>query len=62
MIDLTWRPIVQSDLEAIVELAQLCYAADGGIGFMFQPDTVQSRFLPDGPGSGIGAVAADGRL
>ncbi len=57
-----WRPIDQNDLEAIVELAQICHAVDGGIGFMFEPDTIKSRYLPDEPGSGIGANTSDGRL
>lgn len=59
---LVWRPIRQDDLEAIVELSQSCHAVDGGIGFMFEPDEIKSRFLPDQPRSGIGACASDGRL
>jgi mycothiol synthase len=61
-MDLTWRPIGQNDLESILELSQRCYAADGGIGFLFDRDSLQSRYLPDEPGSGIGAYAPDGRL
>jgi mycothiol synthase len=62
MIDLRWRPIGEKDLEAIVELSQRCLAADGGIGFLFEPDNIKSRYLPDGPSSGIGAYAPDGAL
>ena len=62
MIDLKWRTIGEKDLEAIVELSQRCLAADGGIGFLFEPGTIKSRYLPDGPNSGIGAYAPDGRL
>ena len=62
MIDFMWRPIGQNDLEAIIELSQSCYAADGGIGFLFVPDIIQSRYLPNEPSSGIGAYAPDGRL
>jgi mycothiol synthase len=61
-MDLTWRPIDQNDLEAIMELSQRCYAADGGIGFLFDRDSIQSRYLPDEPGSGIGAYTPDGQL
>jgi mycothiol synthase len=62
MIDLRWRLIGQDNLEEIVELAQRCHAVDGGIGFMFAPEAIKSRYLPDGPVSGIGAYAADGGL
>jgi mycothiol synthase len=62
MNNLMWRPIDQNDLEAIIELSQKCHAVDGGIGFMFEPDAIQSRYLPDEPSSGIAAYAPDGRL
>jgi mycothiol synthase len=62
MINLTWRPICQNDLEAIIELSQGCHAVDGGIGFLFEQDNIKSRYLPDEPNSGIGAYASDGRL
>jgi mycothiol synthase len=57
-----WRPIGEKDLEAIVELSLRCLAADGGIGFLFEPSIIKSRYLPDGPRSGIGAYASDGSL
>ncbi len=57
-----WRSIDPDDLEAVVELAQSCYAMDGGIGFLFEPEEIHSRYLPDQPGSRIGAFSPDGRL
>lgn len=60
--NLVWRPIGETDLEAIIELSQSCHAADGGIGFMFEPDIIKSRYFPGEPGSSIGAYAPDGRL
>lgn len=57
-----WRPIGLNDLEAIIELSQRCYAVDGGVGFLFVPGTIKSRFLPDEPKTGIGAYASDGSL
>jgi ribosomal protein S18 acetylase RimI-like enzyme len=60
--DLTWRPLTLADLAAIVELSQICYAADGGLGFLFVPEIIQSRYLPDGPVFGIGAFTPDGQL
>ncbi len=62
MIDFIWRPIGQNDLQAIIELSHSCYAVDGGIGFLFEPDIIQSRYLPNEPSSGIGAYTSDGRL
>ena len=57
-----WRPIGRNNLEAIIELSQTCHAVDGGIGEMFEPDNIESRFLPDEPSTGIGAYASDGCL
>jgi GNAT superfamily N-acetyltransferase len=62
MIDFIWRPIGQNNLEAIIELSKSCYAVDGGIGFLFEPDIIKSRYLPNEPSSGIGAFTPDGRL
>jgi mycothiol synthase len=62
MLNLLWRPIHQDHLDAIIELAQKCHAVDGGLGFMFAPDEIQSRFLPNQPGAGICAYALDGSL
>jgi mycothiol synthase len=57
-----WRPIGRDDLAAIVDLARVCLLADGGLPFLFEPDTLQGRFFPDTPGAGIGAFAPDQRL
>jgi mycothiol synthase len=62
MVDLRWRPIDQNDLGAIIELSQRCHAVDGGIGFLFEPDAIKSRYLPDKPSSRIGAYTSDGSL
>lgn len=62
MDNLMWRPIGQNELEAIVELSQKCYAVDGGIGFLFEPDIIKSRYIPDESSSGIGAFTSDGHL
>jgi mycothiol synthase len=62
MVHLRWEPIGLDHLEAIIELAQRCYAVDGGIGFMFEADTIKSCYLPDGPRAGIGAYDSDGGL
>jgi mycothiol synthase len=61
-VNLMWRPIGEDHLEAIVELSQRCYAVDGGIGFLFEPVVIKSRYLPYGPGSGIVGYTSDGRL
>jgi len=61
-INLIWRPIGQNDLKSIIVLSQNCQVVDGGIGFMFEPDNIQSHYLPSEPSSRIGAYAADGRL
>jgi mycothiol synthase len=62
LANLGWRPITQNDLDAIVELAKTCCKVDGGLGFMFEPDIIKSRYFPDEPGKGIGAFMPDGRL
>ncbi|MGE5222181.1 MAG: GNAT family N-acetyltransferase [Omnitrophica WOR_2 bacterium] len=62
MVNLLWRSIDQNDLEEIIELSQRCHAVDGGIGFMFEPEPIKSRYLPDGLSSGIGAYDPDGHL
>ena len=59
---LIWRPISGDDLAALVELARTCYLADGGLGFLFEPDTLKDRYFPDAPGAAIGAFAPDQRL
>lgn len=59
---LTWRPITPDDLAALVELAEECRLADGGIAFLNEPDNLKSRYFREGPGAAIGAFAADERL
>jgi len=59
---LSWRAITREDLPALVELAEACHAADGGLAFMNEPGNLRERYFPDGSGAGIGAFAADGRL
>lgn len=59
---LIWRPITINDLAALVELAHTCHLIDGGLFFMFEPDTLESRYFPDAPSSGIVAYTSDGRL
>ena len=59
---LTWRPLNGDDLPTLVQLANACLLADGGLSFLFEPDVLQSRYFPDGPGTAIGAFAPDGRL
>lgn len=59
---LTWRSMLQEDLAQLVELAGICHSADGGLGFLFEPDALMSRYFPDAPGAAIGAFAPDERL
>lgn len=59
---LAWRPIHPDDLDAIVKLARDCFQVDGGLGFLFEPDMIQSRYFPGEPWEGIGAFMPDGRL
>lgn len=60
--NLDWHPIDKNELDAVVELANTCYRVDGGLGFLFVPDVIQSRYFPGEPGKGIGAFMPDGRL
>jgi mycothiol synthase len=59
---LTWWAITHDDLAALVELAAECYLADGGLGFMNEPDNLSERYFPDTPGAAMGAWAAGGNL
>ena len=59
---LSWRWITRADLAALVDLSNACFLADGGLHFLFEPDSIGDRFFPDAPGTTIGAFAADGRL
>ena len=59
---LAWREITRDDLTALVDLASACFLVDGGIHFLFEPDSISSRFFPDLPGAAIGAFDPDGHL
>jgi mycothiol synthase len=59
---LAWRPLGLDDLTAVVDLAQACLRADGGLPFLFEPDNLRDRFFPDAPGTTLGALDADGHL
>jgi mycothiol synthase len=59
---LVWRPMTRADLAALVDLSSACFLADGGIHFLFEPDSICGRFFPDAPGAVIGAFAPDGHL
>lgn len=60
--NLEWRSLDRSHLDAVVDLAQTCFQADGGLRFLFEPDLISERQFPDGPGSGLVARLPDGRL
>ncbi len=60
--DLTWRPITSEDLPSLSELSQACHLADGGLGFLFEPDVLQERYFPATSGAATGAFAPEGRL
>ncbi len=59
---LAWRQITRDDLAALVDLASACFLADGGLHFLFEPESISGRFFPDAPDAAIGAFAPDGRL
>ena len=59
---LAWRPLAREDLPALVELTGACHQVDGGLGFMFEPDSLVERYFPDSPGTATGAFTADERL
>jgi len=60
--NLEWRHIHPNDLDAVVALAQDCFQVDGGLGFLFEPDVIQSRYFPGDSGIAIGAFTPDGNL
>ena len=43
---LLWRPLGQSDLPAVTDLARQCLSADGGPPFAASPDFLSQRFMP----------------
>ncbi|MEW5985972.1 MAG: GNAT family N-acetyltransferase [Chloroflexota bacterium] len=59
---LTWRQVDRDDLGVLVDLAHTCLVADGGLGFLFEPDALTDRYFSDTPGARIGAFAPDRRL
>jgi mycothiol synthase len=59
---LIWRPVDSADLAALVSLADACFRADGGLDFLFEPDSLKNIFFPDSPAPGIGAFAANGQM
>ena len=59
---LSWRPITLNDLAGLVELAEACRLADGGLAFLNEPDNLAERYFPEAPGAAIGAFSPDGRL
>jgi mycothiol synthase len=54
---LNWRKITPDDLDALVQLAETCRRADGGIAFMNEPGHLKRRFFGDGPAAAIGAFS-----
>jgi mycothiol synthase len=60
--ELTWRPVSRDDLAVIGELAGECYRADGGLAFLFAPQSLAERYFPDDATVGLGAFTADGHL
>jgi len=59
---LFWRPLQHADLEAIASLAIVCLEADGGPRWPSAKGHVQERYLPDSPGTSIGAFEKGGQL
>lgn len=59
---LLWRPVTRDDLAALVELADECWRADGGLAFLNVPDNLSERYFQDAPGAAIGAFADNQRL
>lgn len=59
---LSWRAVTPDDLPVLVDFAQDCLAADGGLPFLFAPEAVQERYFPDRPGARFGAFDDGGRL
>jgi GNAT superfamily N-acetyltransferase len=60
--DIDWRPIRDNDLATLGELARACHLRDGGLGWMFEPDSLQSNYFPGVPGVAIGAFSSDGGM
>lgn len=60
--DLNWRPITRDDLMAYVALADACWAVDGGLAFLNEPENLSGRCFPNAPGVGIGAFTPEKEL
>jgi len=43
--ELSWRPLAESDLQAVIDLALACLSADGGQPFAASPGFVRQRYL-----------------
>jgi mycothiol synthase len=56
--DLTWRPITRDDEAAVVELASTCFTSDGGLHFLYEPESIISRYFPSTPWIGMGAFTS----
>jgi ribosomal protein S18 acetylase RimI-like enzyme len=59
---LSWRPISQADLSAVVALADQCWLNDGGLAFLNVPENLLGRYFPESPGVGIGAFDGENQL
>lgn len=59
---LTWRSITHEDLGALVELAEDCHLADGGLDLLNEPNNLWERYFPDAPGRAIGAFLSENKL
>src|SRR5687767_2222043 len=57
-----WRPVTAADLPGLGELAEACYATDGGLGFLNEPGNLRDRYFPEAPTTATGAFDGDGRL
>jgi mycothiol synthase len=60
--DLTWRPITRDDEAAVVELASTCFTSDGGLHFLYEAESIISRYFPNTPWIGMGAFTSDRML
>ncbi len=60
--DLTWRSIDRDDLAALGELARACQRVDGGLGWMFEPDSLRDNYFPEAPGAAVGVFAPEGGM
>ena len=59
---LAWCSLRDSDLPALLALAQACLAADGGLPLAAEADFLLARSLPQAPGRAVGAWDTGGHL